>query len=92
MRDDLAASRLARTVARDRRRIAEGQRPTYRATWSISIDGAAVDVRVIELPVIHLFVPDPAAVADGARLVIARTLEVPPDAFDVVVGSEPSGD
>jgi len=91
MRDDSSASGLAETIARDRRRIAEGQHPAYHATWSISPDGA-VDVRVAELPTSHLFVPDRGAVADGARLLIARSLEVPPDAFEVVVGGAPSGD
>jgi hypothetical protein len=89
MRGDASTNPQAETVARDRRLIAAGQRPTYHATWSISPDGA-VDVRVTELPVIHLFVPDRIGVAVGARLLIARTLGVPPDAFDVEVDASRS--
>jgi hypothetical protein len=84
MPGDASTNPHTEAVARDRRLIAAGQRPTYHATWSISPDGA-VDVRVAELPIIHLFVPDRIAVAVGARLLIARTLGVPPDAFDVQV-------
>ena len=91
MRDDSSANRLADTVARDRRRIAEGQRPTYRATWVVGVDGS-VDVRVVELPIVHLLVPDPAFVSDGARMVIARTLRVAPGTFDVVVAPASAGD
>jgi hypothetical protein len=44
-----------------------------------------VDVRIRELPIIHLFVPDYAGVSDGARILIARTLAVDPASFDVAV-------
>jgi hypothetical protein len=89
MGGESSAARQAEAIARDRQRIAAGQRPAYRATWAISPDGA-VDVRIAELPIIHLFVPDPGDVPDGARLVIARTLAVAPDAFDVVVAPTPA--
>ena len=44
----------------------------------------AVDVTILELPIVHLFVPDHRHVLDGARLLIARTLAVDPQSFDVV--------
>lgn len=66
---------------RDRERIARGERPTYHVTWSPAVD--AVDVRVVELPLIHIFVPDGAGVLDGARVLISRTLDVDPDRFDI---------
>jgi hypothetical protein len=43
-----------------------------------------VDVTIRELPIVHLFVPDDRRVLDGARLLIARTLAVDPQSFDVV--------
>lgn len=89
MRDDASESRQPDAIARDRQRIAEGQRPAYHATWSVSAEGS-LDVRVTELPIIHLFVPDRTAITDGARLLIARTLDVAPDAFDVAVDRLPS--
>jgi hypothetical protein len=72
---------LRERVARDRRLISAGGRPLYHATatW----DGSAVDVRVRELPIIHLFVPSAEDVRDGARGLIARTLDVSPASFDV---------
>jgi hypothetical protein len=48
-----------------------------------------VDVMITELPIIHLFVPDYARVSDGARILIARTLDVDPNAFDVAVEGSP---
>ena len=39
-----------------------------------------------ELPLIHLFVPDEAGVLDGARELVAKTLDVPPSTFEVVPG------
>ncbi len=72
---------LRRRIASDRWRIAAGERPRYHATTTY--DGSAVDVRVRELPIIHLFVPDTADVLDGARGLIARTLGVAPASFDV---------
>ncbi len=68
-------------VAAGRRRIARGERPVYHATWTTS--GDAVDVRIRELPIIHLFVPDESGVLDGARGLIARTLGVEPSTFGV---------
>jgi len=68
-------------IGRDRRLIAAGCRPLYHATTTY--DGAALDVRVRELPIVHVFVPDSEGVLDGARLLIARTLAVPPTTFDV---------
>jgi hypothetical protein len=79
--DESAADRLQTTIMRDRERIARGERPIYHVTWSPAVD--AVDVRVAELPLIHLFVPDERRVIDGARLLIARTLDVDPDRFEL---------
>lgn len=72
---------LRARVADDRRLISSGERPLYHATTTF--DGSALDVHVRELPIIHLFVPDAAGVLDGARGLIARTLGVAPDSFDV---------
>lgn len=69
-------------VAAGRRRITRGERPVYHAIWTTSLDGA-VDVRIRELPIIHLFVPDESGVLDGARGLIARTLGVEPSTFVV---------
>jgi hypothetical protein len=79
-----SATRLRAAIVQDRDRIARGERPSYHATWSTSVDGAA-DVRIVELPLIHLFVPDARGVRAGARLLIARTLDVEPAAFDLEV-------
>ncbi len=84
MNDPSSASRLSRAVDRGRELIASGRRPRYHATWTTSLDGS-VDVRIAELPIIHVFVPDPTRVADGARLLIARTLTVDPLAFDIEI-------
>jgi hypothetical protein len=72
---------LRERIAGDRDLISAGRRPLYHATTTY--DGSAVDVRVRELPIIHLFVPDTAGVLDGARGLIARTLDLPPATFDV---------
>lgn len=72
---------LRERIANDRRLISAGERPLYHATTTY--DGSAVDVRVREMPIIHLFVPDTASVLDGARGLIARTLGVSPASFDV---------
>ena len=77
-----AQETLRVAVDADRSRIANGKRPTYHATWTTSIDGS-IDVRIRELPLIHLFVPDRGGVLPGARVLIARTLDVAPEAFDV---------
>jgi hypothetical protein len=77
--------RLHAAIAADRARIARGERPSYRVRWATAIDGS-IDVTVVELPLIHQLVPDEAAVLDGARFLIARVLEVQPDAFEVVPG------
>ena len=76
-----------RAIDRSRAGIADGGRPVFHVvtTW----DGSAVDVRIVERPVTHLFVPDSAGVVDGARLLIARTLGVDPGAVAVVSGSPP---
>ncbi len=42
-----------------------------------------------ELPIVHLFVPDYDRVADGARILVARTLDVDPNTFDVAVEGTP---
>jgi hypothetical protein len=87
MSSSSSAARLRATIMRDRERIARDERPTYHATWSPAVD--AVDVRIVELPLIHLFVPDRRGVEDGARVLIARTLEVDPSTFDVEVVEGP---
>jgi hypothetical protein len=78
-----SAARLRATIMRDRERIARGERPAYTATWTRAID--AIDVRVAELPLIHIFVPDEHGIADGARVLIARALDVATEAFDLIV-------
>ncbi len=82
MSETPSATRLSRAVERDRGLIADGSRPRYHATWTTGLDGST-DVRIVELPTIHLFVPDPTRMADGARLLVARTLEVDVRAFDL---------
>ena len=77
--------RLHAAIAAARARIARGEQPTYHARWAWAIDGS-IDVTVVELPLIHQFVPDEAAVLDGARFLIARVLEVEPGTFEVVAG------
>jgi len=42
----------------------------YRVMWAV---GPRMDVTILELPIVHLFVPDQQHVLDGARLLIART-------------------
>ena len=79
--------RLRATIEADRRRIARGERPRYQAMWVVGPD--AVDVTILELPIIHLFVPDQREVLDGARLLIARTLAVDPRLFDVASARTP---
>jgi hypothetical protein len=80
-----AQSRLRATVEADRLRIRNGDRPLYRVLWATSIDGS-VDVTIRELPLIHIYVPDEAGVIVAARLLIARTLDVDPQAFDLGAG------
>jgi hypothetical protein len=81
-------ARLRGTVEADRARITGGERPVYHARWGPAADGS-IDVTVLELPLIHQFVPDEASVLDGARFLIARCLEADPRAFDVVPESPP---
>jgi len=69
-------------IRADQRRIAGGERPAYHVTWTTGAD--AVDVTIRELPLIHLFVPDPLGIPDGARGLIARTLGVDAASFDLV--------
>lgn len=75
---------LRNHVAEGRRLISHGERPVYHVITSY--DGAAVDVRIRELPTIHLFVPDESGVLEGARGLIARTLGVEPSTFVVEPG------
>ena len=72
---------LRHGIEEGRRRIASGERPTYHVITTY--DGFAVDVRVRELPVIHIFVADQTGVLDAARGIIAGALEVDRFAFDV---------
>ena len=82
-RPDSSATRLESTIAADRERIAAGGRPCYHVTWTTSPFDGAADVRIVELPIVHLFVPGPGEVLEGARVLIARVLAVGVDAFDV---------
>lgn len=84
-----SSRRLRARVRADQRRIARGERPVYRATWTTTLDGAQ-DVTILELPIIHLFVPDHIGVRDGARGLIARTLAVDAASFDVVIQEPPA--
>ena len=84
MSDKGSRARLLAAIEADRQRIAHGERPIYQVLWAVGPD--AVDVTIRELPIIHLFVPDQRAVLDGARLLIARTLAVDPQSFDVAPG------
>ena len=70
-----------RGIEAARRAIARGERPVFHVVTTF--DGSAVDVRVLELPVVHVFVPDASGVLDGARSLIARTLDVDPSTFVV---------
>ncbi len=74
---------LQERIAADRLLIDAGQRPIYHAVTTH--DGSAVDVRIRELPIVHLFVPDTAGVLVGARSLIARTLGVSPASFEVTL-------
>jgi hypothetical protein len=86
MSETSSDARLRAAIQAEQRRIAGGNRPLYHATWTTTPDGPPiVDVRIRELPIIHLFVPDYAGVSDGARILIARTLAVDPASFDVAV-------
>jgi len=53
-------------------------------SWIVA-EGGAIDVTVSELTIIHLFVPDPSSVLDGAGVLIARTLAADPRFIDVVL-------
>lgn len=75
---------LERALAEGRRLISRGDRPVYHVVTTY--DGAAVDVRIRELPTIHIFVPGEAGVVEGARGLIGRTLGVDPSSFDVEPG------
>ena len=90
MTETSSDARLRAAIKVEQRRIAAGNRPLYHATWTTSRDGPPiVNVMIRELPIIHLFVPDYARVSDGARILIARTLDVDPNAFDVAVEGSP---
>ena len=82
MTDDSSHARLRAAIDTDRAWIARGKRPTYHVRWATAIDGS-IDVTIEELPLIHQYVPDEASVLDGARFLIARTLDVEPNQFDV---------
>jgi hypothetical protein len=79
---------LQTRIRADRQRIARGERPVYHVASTTTPDGA-VDVTIQELPIIHLFVPDHRGVPDGARGLIALTLAVEEDSFDLA-SEEPS--
>ncbi len=80
--DRMPSPELREAIAVEQKRMAHGERPRYHVTCAPAA-GGAVDVRVAELPIVHLFVPDAAGVLHGARVLIARTLGVDPMAFDV---------
>jgi predicted component of type VI protein secretion system len=83
----MSSEGLREAIAIEQKRLGHGERPRYRVTWAPAT-GGAVDVRIVELPIVHLFVPDTASVLDGARVLIARTLGVDPTAFDVVLSDD----
>jgi hypothetical protein len=86
MTETSSDAKLRAAIYAEQRRIAAGNRPLYHVTWATTPDGPPiVDVMIRELPIIHLYVPDYAGVADGARILIARTLAVDPTSFDVAV-------
>ena len=74
-----------RVIEAARRGIDRGERPVFYVVTSW--DGSAIDVRILELPLVHVFVPDESRVLDGARELIARTLSV--DAASFAVQSAP---
>jgi hypothetical protein len=77
-------ARLRAAIDADRARIERGERPVYHAQWAATVSVAdALDVTIRELPLIHQFVPGEADVLDGARFLIARTLGVEANLFDV---------
>jgi hypothetical protein len=80
------AARLRAAVEPEQRRLAQADRPLYYVRRTEAA-GGAVDVTVEELPIIHLFVPDPASVLEGARVLIARTLSTDPNSFDLVIAN-----
>jgi hypothetical protein len=82
MRAESSHQRLQARIRADRLRIARGERPLYHAAWTTVPEGADVTIR--ELPIIHLFVPDPSGVPDGARGLIAGKLAVDAASFDLV--------
>ena len=76
-----AVQELEHRVSEGRRRINDGERPVYHVISTFA--GAAIDVRIRELPIIHVFVPDASGVAVGARGLIAKTLGVAASAFEI---------
>jgi hypothetical protein len=82
MRTKGSRARLHTVIEADRRRIAQGERPVYTVLWATG--PYAVDVTVLELPIVHILVPDDQRVLDVARFLIARTLVVDPQSFDVI--------
>lgn len=88
MSEGSAEQRLRTRIRSDQRRIARGERPVYHVSWTLSPDGT-VDVTILELPIVHLFVPDHTGVPDGARGLIARTLVVDETSFELVSQEDP---
>lgn len=84
-------NRLRATVEAERQRLAQGERPVYHVACTPAA-GGSVDVTVVELPIVHLFVPGMVDVLDGARVLIARTLGVDPHEFDVTLAAATTGD
>jgi hypothetical protein len=82
-----ATVRLQAIVKADRHRIEAGERPTYHVTWTLSPSSGSTDVRIVELPLIHLFVPAPSDALDGARVLVARTLGTDPGAFEITLAT-----
>lgn len=65
----------------------ESRRVSDRSTREVN--GQSVrrlpDVRIVELSIIHVFVSEPGAVRDGARVLVARTLGTDPNSFDIEI-------
>jgi len=87
MQAESSHHRLQARIRADQLRIARGERPLYHVTWTAVPEGA--DVTIGELPLIHLFVPDPLGVPDGARGLIAGKLAVDAASFDLVTDQHP---
>lgn len=55
---------LRQSIATDRRRVTDGERPRYHAVCRLAPEG--VDITIRELPIVHLFAPDDERLQDAA--------------------------